>query len=365
MTTQIPVSVIIPTYNRAALLPSAVQSALGQTLPNVEVIVIDDGSTDNTREVITPYLDQIRYLESGHGGPAHARNIGMKAAKGKYIAFLDSDDRYVPEKLELQVAFLEKFPEVGLVSTEVSAFNDGGILEENHLRAYHGIYRRLNLSYEDIYSVTGVFEWGSSKVGVPYYIGDVFRFVLLGTLIMSNTVLFRREILSTVGYQNERYLYSQEYELLVRICKHYRVAFLDIPTYQIRYHEGQHSGYQALPTNTKEKDEVAERKEMLVSIESEKVSLRAVLDWGIGDPDFFGENREWLNRRAAELCYYIGEMWETVGEPHKARECYRRGGSFDPTWDLNREALRWSYCPGVVRRFVSGFLNMVRGEDRV
>lgn len=354
------VSVIIPTYNRSALLPAAIRSVLAQTLSDVEIIVIDDGSTDDTKQVIEPFLDRIRYLESDHGGPAHARNIGLRASTGRYLAFLDSDDRYLPEKLELQVTFMEAFPEVGMVSTEVSAFNEAGVLEEYHLRSYHGVYRRLGLAYEDIYSESGRFEWRGSESGVQYYLGDVFRHVLRGTLIMSNTVLFRREVLERVGYQNETYVYAQEYEFVVRICKHHPVAFLNRPTYLIRYHPGQHSGYQAIPQSEPDTSKAEIRKETLRSIEAEKVCLQAVLDWGCGDPDYYRENRGWLDRRVAELYHYIGEMWLSIGEYRMARESFRKGHSQDPTWGGNRRALAWSFCPNPVRRAINGGINRVR-----
>jgi len=354
------VSVIIPTYNRSALLPAALGSALAQTLAEVEVIVIDDGSTDDTREVIAPFLDRIRYLESDHGGPAHARNVGLRASAGRYIAFLDSDDRYLPDKLELQVAFMEAFPEVGMVSTEVSAFTDDGVLEEYHLQSYHGIYRRLGLSYDDIYSESGTFPWKESEEEVQFFLGDVFRHVLRGTLIMSNTILFRREVLEKVGLQNETYLYAQEYEFVVRICKHFRVAFLNRPTYLIRYHPGQHSGYQGIPQPGGESSRATFKKETLRSIQAERVCLHAVLDWGCDDPVYYERNRDWLDRRVAELYHYIGEMWLSIGEYKNARESFRKGHSHDPTWSRNRRSLGWSYCPNILRRVIHGAITRVR-----
>jgi len=94
------VSVIIPTYNRAMGCKAAVESVLSQTHGNVEVIVVDDGSRDNTREVISGMDDRVKYIYQANAGVSAARNTGLGAATEKYIAFLDSDDSWLPRKVE-------------------------------------------------------------------------------------------------------------------------------------------------------------------------------------------------------------------------------------------------------------------------
>jgi glycosyltransferase involved in cell wall biosynthesis len=100
------VSTIIPTYNRAGLVCDAIDSVLGQTYPNVEVIVVDDGSTDTTLETLGRYGNKIQVIQQTNAGPSAARNRGIKSAKGDIIAFLDSDDLWLPTKLNRQVAIL-------------------------------------------------------------------------------------------------------------------------------------------------------------------------------------------------------------------------------------------------------------------
>ena len=102
------VSTIIPTYNRAHIIGEAVDSVLSQTYPNVEVIVVDDGSTDNTPEILRQYGDRIRVISQRNAGPAVARNRGIKASTGEVIAFLDSDDIWLPAKLERQIALMNQ-----------------------------------------------------------------------------------------------------------------------------------------------------------------------------------------------------------------------------------------------------------------
>src|SRR5690349_3602213 len=106
------VSVIIPTYNRAQFIARAVDSVLEQTYKDFEIIVIDDGSSDNTQEILKAYEGKIRYVYQQNKGISAARNRGIQEAKGEYIAFLDSDDVWKPEKLSVQVAILDVNPHV-------------------------------------------------------------------------------------------------------------------------------------------------------------------------------------------------------------------------------------------------------------
>lgn len=113
------VSVIIPTYNRSQYVTEAIGSVLAQTFTDYEIIVIDDGSTDNTREAILPYFSKITYIYQENRGVSAARNTGIREAKGEWIAFLDSDDEWLPSKLELQVKDLQQFPDAVLSCTNI------------------------------------------------------------------------------------------------------------------------------------------------------------------------------------------------------------------------------------------------------
>ncbi len=126
MTENIPkVSVIIPTYNRAKFIGRALDSVLGQTFTDYEVIVVDDGSTDGTREVLEAAYDgKIKYIYQKNGGVSAARNRGISEARGTYVAFLDSDDFWVPEKLAEQVEILDNHPRVGIVYARMPILND-------------------------------------------------------------------------------------------------------------------------------------------------------------------------------------------------------------------------------------------------
>lgn len=112
------VSVVIPTYNYGNLVSVAVDSVLAQTYPHVEIIVVDDGSTDDTRQRLQPYGDKIVYHYQENAGLSAARNKGISLARGRFIALLDSDDAFHPEKLRFQVAYLQTHPHVNLVGTD-------------------------------------------------------------------------------------------------------------------------------------------------------------------------------------------------------------------------------------------------------
>ncbi len=111
------VSIIIPAYNQAQYLGEAIQSCLNQTYPNIEIIIVDDGSTDNTREVALALKDaRIKYLHKSNGGLSSARNAGIRAASGEYLSFLDSDDMFLPEKIRLLMGKIKTEPHLGFVA---------------------------------------------------------------------------------------------------------------------------------------------------------------------------------------------------------------------------------------------------------
>jgi glycosyltransferase involved in cell wall biosynthesis len=129
------VSVVIPTYNRAEQTIAAIESVLAQTYPNLEIIVVDDGSTDGSGEAIQRFLSQrmnrngaMHYFAQPNQGPSVARNAGIARAQGEYIAFLDSDDVWLPEKLELQVQAIEQFKnDCGACFTDARLVNNAGM----------------------------------------------------------------------------------------------------------------------------------------------------------------------------------------------------------------------------------------------
>lgn len=129
------VSVIIPTYNRAPYVTMAIESVLAQSYQDYEIVVVDDGSTDGTRDVLVPYKDRIRYLYRDNKGVSAARNTGIQVAKGEWIAFLDSDDEWLPDKLEIQMQQAQNYPHVCLHAANMLLINP----QQDEVNYYHKI----------------------------------------------------------------------------------------------------------------------------------------------------------------------------------------------------------------------------------
>jgi glycosyltransferase involved in cell wall biosynthesis len=147
------ISIIIPTYNAEPYIGETLDSVLSQTYPRREIIVVDDGSTDRTPQCLEAYSSTIRYLRQENAGAGAARNAGLKAASGDYIAFLDADDLWLPEKLEVQLEVAKKHPESGLIACDGVRFDDTGARGTRLIGA--SLAKRLDATAEG--EVTGYF----------------------------------------------------------------------------------------------------------------------------------------------------------------------------------------------------------------
>ncbi|MDI6883463.1 MAG: glycosyltransferase [Patescibacteria group bacterium] len=200
------VSIVIPTYNKAKHIKKAIGGVLSQTYQNLEVIVIDDGSTDNTQEVVKSFNDpRIIYIWQENKGPAAARNTGIKKTQGKYIAFLDSDDFWLKEKLEKQVRFLEENPEVGLLGSGCYQLDEKGeVIGEKIFPAENKVLQKILIKYN------------------PF---------------IQSSVILRKEVFDRMGKYDENFLQSEDYELWLRIAKSHKIANLSEPLVKKRYYK--------------------------------------------------------------------------------------------------------------------------------
>lgn len=203
------ISVIIPAYNCAVFLPETLESAFAQTCCDLEVILVDDGSTDDTQTVIAPYLDRITYIRQENKGLPAARNTGIRAAKGEFIALLDADDSWVADKLEKQ---LPKFadPEIGIVYSDFSVRYSDGRFQSSYL-----VNRPL----------------ASEGYILENYIQSRFLF--------PSTMVIRRRCFEEFGLFDEEMLACEDIELFARICSRWKAAMVNEPLV-IRY-EGTHN----------------------------------------------------------------------------------------------------------------------------
>jgi glycosyltransferase involved in cell wall biosynthesis len=226
------VSVVIPSYNRAALIQDALRTVLAQTYSPIEIIVVDDGSTDNTREVVESYGGAVRYVYQQNAGAAAARNTGFHHARGEFVALLDSDDEWFPWKLEAQVRLFREHPELGMSWTDMSAINMAGeLLCERYLRVFYDAHElaRLEDVCDQTESLSDVWAEAPAEIaGATIFKGDIFSRMLLGNLVHTSTLLVTRERLRQTGEIDIEFTpRGEDYEFHVRICSHGPVALID------------------------------------------------------------------------------------------------------------------------------------------
>ena len=202
------VSVIIPTYNNAPLVPRAIDSVLAQTFTDYEIIVVDDGSTDNTLAVLETYGDQIILVRQSNQERSVARNNGIHHATGKYIAFLDDDDWWHPEKLKKQVLLMESKTSIGLVCAQAYQVAPNG----------------------DIVGVRSV-EMPTKKA-----LPDKLPWFFLGFSIPTLTVLARREVILKAGGFDPTIRYIEDWDLWMRMSIYTEMVCIPEPLAYYQLH---------------------------------------------------------------------------------------------------------------------------------
>ncbi|SDZ17601.1 Glycosyltransferase involved in cell wall bisynthesis [Proteiniborus ethanoligenes] len=204
------VSVIIPVYNGDKYIGSAIDSVLKQDYPNIEIIIIDDGSTDNTESIVKAYGNKIKYFYKENGGEASARNHGLKVAKGEFIAFLDCDDLYRKDKISKQVKTLLENPKCGFIYNDVDVIND----------------------YNDfLYTLKSEDEFVNRE--------DMLAYVLYRQIIPATaSIMIRQNCLDNSIYYTEKYSNSVDYFFSIRLLMKTKGKYLKESLYLYRRHEG-------------------------------------------------------------------------------------------------------------------------------
>jgi glycosyltransferase involved in cell wall biosynthesis len=202
------ISVIIPTYNYAQYLDDAVNSALSQTLPPKEVIVVDDGSTDNTESVLRMFGDKIRYFKQENAGVSAARNRGFGESTGDFIAFFDADDIWELDKLEKQLTVFDMDHEIGLVHCGMREFDS----ETGQTIALH---------------LDGQGGWAADELLLWE------RPVIVGP---GGTIIVRREAIQSVNGFDERFKVGEDWDFCYRVARKYKVGFVPEPLVNYRRH---------------------------------------------------------------------------------------------------------------------------------
>jgi len=202
------VSVVIPAYNSAEYLADAVESVLAQTHPQVELIVVDDGSTDGTAEVMADYADRCTYVRQPNAGSAAARNHGIQLARGELIAFLDADDLWLPHKLQRQVECFEAHPDAGMVYAHHVRIEKDGT------------------------------ERPSRRSGEALPSGRIFETLFVQNVITTSSVVLTREAIEKVGMFDDELRRAQDFDLWLRVAHDFPCYAVPEPLHKFRSHEG-------------------------------------------------------------------------------------------------------------------------------
>ena len=225
------VSVIIPTHDRALVITRAIDSVLGQEGAELEVIVVDDGSTDDTARVISSRYggdERVVYVAQEQTGVAGARNAGMARSRGELVAFLDSDDVWRPGKLALQLACLARVPEAGMIWSEMNAVDAAGdLVPGSSLRSIFA----FRVGFEELFAHRlPLAEVAQGSTGTLYW-GDVYDGMVVGNLVLPSAAILTRDRLDAVGDYDETLAVSgEDFDFFLRTCRAGPVAFIDVPT---------------------------------------------------------------------------------------------------------------------------------------
>jgi glycosyltransferase involved in cell wall biosynthesis len=240
------VSVVIPAYNCAAFVAETLDSVLAQTFRDFEIVVVDDGSTDATPEVLRQYEGRIVMHRQPNAGLAGARNAGMRLARGELIAWLDADDLFAPDHLLVEAAYLAHNREVVALGGNFAAFDETGILDPANAAAYYSELGDSSLeaifSRRELFDGSGV-DWLPKRFDPPLavHVGDVWRKLVFGNFMHPGTMMMRRTAVERAGWLRTDIRGSEDWQYITRIARLGPLAFIDAPLLQYRYHAGQMS----------------------------------------------------------------------------------------------------------------------------
>jgi len=271
------VSVIIPTYNRETFIQKALESVFAQTYQDFEIIVMDDGSTDATRDIVSGLDKRVRYFYQENKGIAGARNAGIMKSGGEFVAFLDSDDYWMPDKLERQIRLFNEHPEYGMVASCCASVRlDGSFRKKNR----------------------------------PGRSGWILRDLFTKNFIRTSSAVIRRESLDKTGLFDENLTECEEYDLWLRIAARYPVGFINESL----------AVYVDNPAGVST-DSLAGRICRLTVLEKDYLKKKIP--------------RKIYNRRIAETCHYIGRHYLKRHNRKEGRAYLKKAQRFFPLYLKN------------------------------
>lgn len=237
------VSVVIPAFNAASTLAETLDALLLQSWPATEIIVVDDGSTDDTAEVLARYSDRVRAIHQPNHGLAGARKTGIEAAQGEFIALMDADDLCHPHRLAVQVQYLREHQDVVLCSSDFSAFNASGPVSPSHAAAYYSTIGQSPRGVRSLYPCHESMQpdWGEAPpAGTTWPTtlatcrGDVFEALAHGNFVHPPTVMFRRSLLRLAGNFDEQARTMCDWDWLSRASRVGQFGYIEWPLLNYR-----------------------------------------------------------------------------------------------------------------------------------
>lgn len=286
------VTVIIPVFNCEKYIRESIESALGQTYSNIEVVAVDDGSRDSSLQILESYSDQINVIKQKNSGSAVARNVGIAAANGKYVAFLDGDDFWFPEKIEAQVKYLESHPEVRLVFCEWLEWE----YSENENSP------QPKRSFQD-----------SLQKIQPEFSGDIYKELLLECVVHTSTVVMHTALARDIGGFDPAFKKGQDYDYWLRASRETLIHKLNAILSLYRIHA------ESITSNPG-------------SVNYEFLAVKTALDkWGLHG--FTGDkaNKRKVYNHLSKTWLNFGNGFLEVGQAKLARDAFIKAIQYKPT----------------------------------
>lgn len=274
----------MPAYNARPFIEDSIWSVLNQDYSNIELIVVDDGSKDGTPEVAEKFGNRVKVLRQNNAGPAAARNLGIAAASGNFIAFLDADDIWLPGKLALQVQYLQDHPDVGVV--------------------FGGFLRWYPQADGSFMSAPKPENLGNPLKLVPEHSGWIYKDILLDSVICIITAMVRRSVIETVGDFDESLRTGEDYDFWLRVSRQFRAAEFDCTLAYYRMH--------AASTTRVARKENNEYRVLLKTLDA----------YGPAGPDNAAPPERALRARFFQLCFSHGYFHIRSGDAKVAQEAF-------------------------------------------
>lgn len=308
------VSVVIPAYNMAVYVAEALDSVFRQSFTDYEVIVVDDGSTDSTREIVGRYGARVTYFYQPNQGLAVARNSGLRLSAGEYVTYLDADDVWESDNLLVKVHALRAVPCLGGVFSEFSIFDNGGERHARGTRELFPFFARTGRTFDDVFRSSHDLVLPDGR-HVRMRHGEVFESLFWGNFILPTSMLFNRAFAEAVGPFRPELRTQQDYEYWLRFTKHHPLAYVDDVLVRYRRHPAQLTDYSR--------------------IENIFLAIHRIIDQYEGEFAARGRHDQWV-RRKVELLTELAKVYAARGRGGEARarirEALRRDRSYLPAY---------------------------------